>query len=361
MSGELPPTAQAAEPEGRPPPARAAESNWLADRIGWRRVVDSLSAHRIPRKGFIFYVGGLTLFLFVTQVATGILLVLYYQPDPQTAFASVERITGGEVPYGNLVRNLHAWSSDLFVAFVMFHLFTIAIRRSFKPPHELSWMSGLVALVVGVGLAFTGAILPWNEGAYANATIGSSLARNVPFIGDWLMRFMRGGRDVSAGTLGHAYGFHVAALPAAITMAVGLHLFLLSRRPVAQPDPKTESIPLYPDFFVRQGVAFTGLAVVLVTLATFFDRPLGVVADPRTPPIGTRPPWYFLPFHQLLRVAPKELLGMDGARFIASAVCLLGLVVFALPFIDQRGSKVTAGLAWALLIVLCLLSLSALA
>ena len=334
--------------------------SFFADRIGWQNITGWLSTHRVPRRGFVFYVGGLTLFLFLVQVATGILLVLYYQPDPQTAFSSVQRITGGEVPYGNLVRNVHAWSADLFVATLFVHLFSVLVRRSFRPPHELSWISGIFSLVLGVGLAFTGAILPWNEAAYADATVGSGLARNVPLIGDWLMRFMRGGRDVGAGTLGHAFGFHVAALPAALTLLVSVHLFLLSRRPVAQPDPKIESIPLYPDFFVRQGVAFTGLTVLLMTLATFFDRPLGVVADPRMPPVGTRPPWYFLPFHQVIRAAPKELLGVDGARFIASAVCLLGLVAIALPFIDSRGSKITAWVAWGLLVVLLLLSASAL-
>ncbi len=334
-------------------------ASWLSDRVGWHRVTERLAVYRVPRQGFVFYLGSLTLFLFLVQVVTGILLVLYYQPDPATAYASVQRIAGGEIPYGNLVRNFHAWSSDLFVASLFVHMFTILVRRSFKPPHELSWMSGIVSLVLGIGLAFTGAVLPWNENAYTNAWVGSGLARNVPIVGDSLMHFMRGGVDVGSGTLGHAFGFHVAALPAALTMLVAAHLFFLSRKPV-EVDEKTPTIPLYPDFLVRQGVAFTGLTVILMTLSTFYDRPLGLVANPHQPPIGSRPPWYFLPFHQILRMAPKELLGVDGARFIASAVCLLGIVAIALPFIDQRGSKITAWIAWGLLLLLIVLSASAL-
>lgn len=335
-------------------------SSWLSDRVGWKSVAERLARRRVPRHGFAFYVGSLTLFLFVAQVVTGVLLVLYYQPDPATAYSSVQRIAGGEIPYGNLVRNFHAWSSDLFVLTLFVHVFTILVRRSFRPPHELSWMSGLVTLVLGIGLAFTGAVLPWNESAYTNAWIGSGLARNVPLVGESLMRFMRGGHDVGAATLGHAYGFHVAALPAALTLLVGVHLFLMSRKPLVSLEPAKPTIPLYPDFFVRQGVAFTGLTVMLMTLATFVDRPLGAMANPEAPPTGSRPPWYFLPFHQVLRSAPKELLGVDGARFIASAVCLLGLVALVLPFIDQRGSKITAWVAWGLLIVLLVLSASAL-
>ena len=347
---------------------------WLADRLGWREVTGRLAARRVPRHGFVFYVGSFTLFLFAVQVATGVLLVLYYQPEPDAAFASVQRIAGGEIPYGNLVRNVHAWSSDLFVLSLFAHLFTVLVRRSFRPPHELSWMSGIVALVLGVGLAFTGAILPWSEGAYADALVGSGLARTLPIVGEPLMRFMRGGEDVGAGTLGHAFGFHVAALPVALTLLVAIHLYVLSRRPLVSDSPKAgrhehsttlepdaPTIPLYPDFFLRQGVAFTGLTVVLMTLATFADRPLGVAADPRAAPTGARPPWYFLPFHEIVRGAPKELLGVSGARFIASAVCLLGALAVALPFIDSRGSKVTAWVAWVLLVVLLLLSASALA
>ncbi len=334
-------------------------SDWLSDRIGWRHVTDKLAVYRVPRQGYVFYIGSLTLFLVLVQVVTGILLMLYYQPDPQTAFQSVQRIAGGEIPYGNLVRNFHAWSADLFVLMLFVHFFTILVRRSFRPPHELSWISGIMSLVLGVGLAFTGAVLPWNEAAYTNASIASGLARNVPIVGDTLMRFMRGGDDVGAGTIGHAFGFHVAALPAALTVLVASHLFFLSRKPVEVAE-KTPTIPLYPHFLVRQGVAFTGLTVVLMTLSTFYDRPLGVVANPHQPPVGTKPPWYFLPFHQILRIAPKELLGVDGARFIASAVCVLGIVALALPFIDQRGSKITAWIAWGLLLLLIALSASAL-
>lgn len=334
--------------------------SWLADRTGWPHLVSLLEHHRVPRHGFVFYVGGITLFLFLTQVATGILLLLYYQPDPEQAFQSVQRITGGDIPYGNLVRNVHAWTADLFVLTLFAHMFTVLVRRSFRPPHEMSWISGIFALLIGIGLAFTGSILPWNEAAYANASVGSDLARYVPLIGEWLMRFLRGGQEVGAGTLGHAFGFHVAALPATLTSLVAMHLFLLSRKPAARTDASTPTIPLYPDFLVRQGVALTGVTVLIMTLATFFDRQVGALADPTLSPAGARPPWYFLPIHQIVRSAPKELLGIDGPRFLVGMVCVLGLVVVALPFVDTRGSKITAYAAWALLIVLLVLSASAL-
>jgi len=334
---------------------------WLSDRLGWARIVAGLSAYRAPRRTFAFYLGGVTLFLLAMQVASGILLVLYYQPDSALAHASVERISN-ELPYGNLIRNVHLWAGDLFVAALFAHLFTILIRRTFKPPHELSWLSGMASLVLGIGLAFTGTILPWSERAYAHARVGTELAKYVPLIGGWLRGFLRGGEEVGTSTLGHAYGFHVAALPAAMTALIGFHLFFLSRKPAEIPEKsKGASIPLYPDFLVRLCAALTGVFVVVMTLAIFFDRPLGPAANPLTPSsAGAHPPWYFLPIHQIVRMAPKQLLGMDGARFLVGIASLLGVVALALPFIDRKGSKITAWFAWGLLLVLLLLCVSAL-
>lgn len=220
----------------------------------------------------------------------------------------------------------------------------------------------MVLLVIGVGLAFTGAILPWNEAAYTHARVGSDLAGDMPVFGGALRHFLRGGEEVGPSTLGHAFGFHVAALPAVMTTFAALHLFVLSRKSaIVTPAQKTETIPLWPDFFLRQGLAWTGVLVAIMTLAIFVDRPLGIVADPRLPtPIGSHPPWYFLPVHQVMRAAPRELLGMDGARFLMGLGCVFGFVAVVLPFIDRRGSKVTAWLAWGLLFVLLLLAASAL-
>ena len=166
---------------------------------------------------------------------------------------------------------------------------------------------------------------------------------------------------MTIGTLGHAFGFHVAALPACLTVLVAAHLFLLIRKPVVRPDAaQRETMPLYPEFFVRQAAAQTGVLVIIMTLAIFAERQLGPAANPaQSTPIGAGPPWYMLPVHALVRDAPTELLGVDGARFLVGAACVLGVVVAALPFIDRRGSKITAWIAWGALLVLLLLAIHA--
>jgi quinol-cytochrome oxidoreductase complex cytochrome b subunit len=333
---------------------------FLRDRTGWDAVRASLSALRAPERGFVFYLGGITLFLLLLQVASGVLLLVHYRPDAAEAHASVQRIVG-QIPYGDLIRGVHVWAGDLFVLCLALHLFVIVVRRSYVPPHELTWLSGHAALVLGIGLAFTGAILPWSEQAYTQARLGSEIARYVPLVGDGLQRFMRGGDEVSPSTLVHAFGFHVAVLPAALTLLVAGHLFFVTRKPVIPPGRAVvPTFPFYPDFIVKQAVAWTLVLVLVMTLAIFADRPVGIPADPRLPSLGARPPWYFLPAHQIIRVSPRELLGVDGARFLVGAACGLGLVAVALPFLDRTGSKVTTWVAWIALLVLLVLSTSAL-
>lgn len=334
---------------------------WARDRVAWDGLADALHEHRVPRRGFFFYLGGLNAFLLLVQVITGVLLTVYYQPDAAHAHESVERIIG-EIAYGHLVRAVHVWSADLFVAFLLLHVLTILARRSFVPPQELTWLSGLLLLLVGLGLAFTGAVLPWSERAYTDAQVGTEFARFVPLVGGWLERLMRGGDYVSSNTLAHAFGFHVAVLPAALTAIVGSHFLFLWRRPPSRTfSPHEETIPLYPDFVVRQAVAMTALFVVILTLATFVERPLGPVADPRmATPSGALPPWYFLPVHALVRASPKELLGIEGPRFLVGAGCVVGVILAALPFLDCKGSRLTGWLAWVLALGFLLLSIRAL-
>jgi quinol-cytochrome oxidoreductase complex cytochrome b subunit len=356
MTAENAPSAEPNAPSG---PSTLA--GWLGDRVGWRGIREALASRSMPRLGVAHYFGGITLFLLILQVASGILLMLYYKPDASQAHASVEQIIG-EIPYGKLVRATHVWASDMFVGFLIAHMFSIVVRRSYSAPRELSWLSGLVSLFLGVGLAFTGAILPWNQAALADARIGTDLAKYVPLVGEQLRRFMRGGEEVSSATLGHAFGFHVGALPATITLLIALHLLFVARRaskPFDRRDPAV--IPLYPDFFVRGAALTTAVLVVLMTLAVFLERPLGEAANLQASSEGgAHPPWYFLPVHQIVRVAPKEMLGMDGARFLVGTLCALGLGLVALPFIDRRGSKITAWLAAAVLLVLLALSTRAL-
>jgi quinol-cytochrome oxidoreductase complex cytochrome b subunit len=336
---------------------------WLDERTRWLRVRDRLASVRVRPNDPVYYIAGLVVFLLWIQAATGGLLLLHYQPNTAEAHASLRRIIGG-IPYGDLIRNMHLWSSDLLVLGAALGLFLVAIRRIFRAPNELRWIWGLIAFFVLLGLAFTGAVLPWSEHAYLQARVGSDIVGQTPWIGGFLRYFMRGGEEVGSMTLRHAYGFHVAILPAALTFVViGFGVLLRGRRlrEAASADDVELTIPVYPDLLLRILATMTGALAVLISLATFVDRPLGEAADPTlAAPLGARPPWYLLFVHDLVIRAPRELLGVPSAQFIVGVLALLVVLTFFVPLLDRKGSRITAVLATVLLLLAATLSIHAL-
>jgi ubiquinol-cytochrome c reductase cytochrome b subunit len=341
----------------------ATFKRWLDDRSGWSSLRNRLAARRVHGDNPAHYVGSLLLFLLLMQVASGVLLLLHYQPSADEAHASVAFVIGG-IPYGDLVRNVHLWCSDLLVLGVIVQLFSVAIRRSFRSPNELMWVSGLIGFFILIGFAFTGAVLPWSQNAYLQARVGSEIAGQTPLIGSALRYFMRGGEEVTTATLRHAYGFHVAVLPATLTLLLLVHGLFLRRataRPSATELEDPTLIPVYPDYLLRLAAATTAALAVVISLATFVERPLGEAADlSAAAPEGASPPWYLHFAHVLLSVAPRELLGVPSAKFIVGAGALVVLLAFFVPFFDRRGSRVTAVISALLLLAFMSLTLHAL-
>lgn len=329
---------------------------WFSDRLGASAFLDRLRERRVPSRSVPHYTGGLVVFLFLLQVATGILLMLPYRVDPLHAHESIE-IIAGQVPFGSLMRGIHAWASHLFVATVLLHFVSNLLTRRYRAPNELVWILGLLLLAAGVGMAFTGVILPWNENGYLQARVSSEMLGQGPIFGTFVKRLLRGGDDVTPWTLNHAYGFHTGVLPAATTLLVLLHTIVVHRRAPETGPGAPPTIPAYPDFTLRMATVCVGAMALVVTLATFVQVPIGAPADLRASVLTAKPPWYLLFTHELVGAAPPHILGLPSAKFILGALSLLALFVVALPFIDRRGSKLTMYLGlvfialWALLTV----------
>lgn len=336
---------------------------WFSDRLGGFSLLERMKQRKVARNTPTHYLGGLLLFLFLIQVASGILLLLPYRASPDQAHASIINIVG-RVPYGSLVRGVHLWSSHLFVAVLLAQIFSMLILRRFTAPRELVWLSGLVLLALGVGMAFTGAILPWTENAYFQALVSSKMVGETPLIGHFLERFLRGGAEVSTWTLHHAFGFHVGVLPATVTLVIAMHVFFVvrsMRAPGAVELAEDAKIPLYPDFLVRLGVLCTGVLVLVITLATFKEPALGVAANPAlAAPAGIAPPWYFLFLHRVLQATPAHLLGVEGPKFVGGGLSLILLGLVALPFVDKRGSRFSFWAGLTLLLIWLVLTLDVL-
>ena len=206
----------------------ASIGNWLDERIGWRQVWNAIFLRKIPKVNWFYTLGSATLFVAVNQIVTGILLTIYYVPTPDHAYNSVQYITN-TVTAGWLIRGLHHWGASAMVVLAVLHMLRVIFYGSYKFPREVTWFSGVFLLLVTIGFGFTGYLLPWDQKAYWATTVGTRIAGTPPLIGDFILRFVRGGEELSAITLARFFGTHVWVLPAILLLLLLIHMYLVIR------------------------------------------------------------------------------------------------------------------------------------
>lgn len=315
---------------------------WLEERLGWRAAQELIEHKEVPvhRHTVWYYFGGMTLFLFSIQVFTGILLLLYYRPSAETAFESVQFIMT-EVQFGWLIRSIHSWSANLMIGAAFVHMFSALFLRSFRRPRELTWVTGAFLFFLSLCFGFSGYLLPWNKLAFFATKVGTDIAGVVPLVGPFMLRFLRGGDEVTGATLTRFFGFHVAILPALTTVFVGLHVYLVQKHGMSAPvgvDPeKAPKMKFFPDFLLRDLVGWLAAVTVLAALAAIFPWELGEKADPFAPaPAGIKPEWYFVFMFQTLKYIPSKILGLDGEVLGIMAFGLLGALLVVTPFLSPE-------------------------
>lgn len=203
-------------------------ADWLDQRIGWKSVWETVFVRKVPKVNWLYTLGSATLFTAINQIVTGILLTIYYVPSPDQAYDSVQYITT-QVPMGWLIRGLHHWGASAMVLLTVLHMLRVIFYGSYKFPREVTWFTGVGLLVVVLGFGFTGYLLPWDQKAYWATTVGTRIAEVTPLVGEWILRVMRGGSELSAVTLARFFGVHVWFLPATLLGLLGIHLYLIVR------------------------------------------------------------------------------------------------------------------------------------
>jgi cytochrome b6 len=320
---------------------------WLEERIGWSGLAELARHKTVPvhRHTLWYYFGGMTLFFFLVQVGTGILLMLYYRPSAEEAYESVQFLMT-RVPFGWLVRSIHSWSANLLVGAAVVHLLSVFFLKAYRRPRELTWMSGALLLFLALGFGFSGYLLPWNTLAYFATKVGTDIAGTVPVIGGFLLRFLRGGDRVTGGTLSRFYGWHVAILPAISSVLLGIHLVLVQKHgmsvpPSAESEPTRRTMPFVPNFLLRDLFGWTLALAALAALAAYAPWELGVKADPFAPaPADIRPEWYFLFMFETLKLVPGGAIG--GVEYEAIAILafsLGGAILLCVPFLDRAPGR----------------------
>jgi quinol-cytochrome oxidoreductase complex cytochrome b subunit len=201
---------------------------WLDERLGLETIYGAVLDRKVPKVNWWFTLGSASLFLFVMQGITGIFLTMYYVPDPQKAYDSIEYIMNG-LAFGWLIRGIHHWGASLMVLVVFLHMLRTFFYGAYKYPREMTWITGVLLLLLTLGMGFTGYLLPWNQRAYWATTVGTAIAGSVPFVGDLILKVMRGGTDLSALTLTRFFSAHIWMLPAALAALIGVHMYLIIR------------------------------------------------------------------------------------------------------------------------------------
>jgi cytochrome b6 len=321
-------------------------SKWVEARYHIEPFTDLVTKKEVPMHKYSlwYYFGGISLFLFIIQIISGILLLFYYKPTANTAFDSVKFIMT-KVEFGWLIRSIHAWSANLMILAVFIHLFSTFFLRAYRRPRELTWVTGVFLFFMTLGIGFTGYLLPWNELSFFATKVGTQIAGSVPYVGEFLRTILRGGEEVTDATLGRFFGFHVIAIPLCMLMLIGLHLAFVQLQGMSEPlsikDRKDKkSIPFFPNFLLRDILAWTIALGILVSLAVYLPAELGKKIDPfAATPVGIKPEWYFLWMFQALKVIPAKIFIFDGEVIGILGFGVIGVTLLVLPFIDIWSRK----------------------
>jgi quinol-cytochrome oxidoreductase complex cytochrome b subunit len=321
--------------------------SWVDERVKLGTLVEYMGKKYVPvnRHSVWYYFGGVSLFLFIIQVVTGILLLLYYKGGEQLAFESIQFIMS-KVQFGWLIRSIHSWTANLFILTSMIHMFSVYFEKSYRKPREITWVTGMLMFFLALGFGFSGYLLPWNELAFFATKVGTDIAGAVPIVGKPIMVFLRGGDDVTGATLSRFFGFHVAVLPGIFTVILSIHLLLVQRQGMSEPPshehaPAAEqkTMPFFPNFLLRDLLFWLIVLNLLAILAVFFPWELGRKADPfASAPAGIKPEWYFLFMFQTLKYIPGKILFFDGEVLGILLFGLAGFLWLMVPFWDRKSS-----------------------
>jgi cytochrome b6 len=328
---------------------------WVDDRFKIGALIEYMSGKVVPVHGhsFIYYFGGISLFLFIVQVVTGILLLMYYRPGADSAYESVRFIISN-VSFGWLIRSIHSWSANLMVLAVFIHMFSVFFTQAYRKPRELTWLSGMGMMGLVMAFGFSGYLLPWNELAYFATRVGTGMAGALPVIGEQLMIVMRGGEEVTGATIGRFFGLHVAILPGVFTVLLSAHLIFIQRQGMSEPigwkdkpDSEKKYQMFFPNFLAKDLLVWLIVLNVLAILVVLFPDgvgvihwPLGTKADPFAPPPPViRPEWYFMFAFQALKMLPAHILFIEGELFGIAIFTIGGLILALVPFLDRKSTR----------------------
>ena len=222
------------EAEKVPPLEQAKEAgisavDWIDERTSLSGALRWVMFRKVPKGTNWFYtLGSATMFAFLSQAVTGVVLAMYYTPSPTQAYESARHITN-DVFLGEFVRGMHKWGSSVMVILIFLHMGRTFFFGAYKYPRELNWVIGAVLLILTMVMSFTGYLLPFDQRSYWATIVGVNINGTGPVVGPFLSDFLRGGAEFNATTLSRFYSIHMLLVPGLIAAMIGAHLYLVAK------------------------------------------------------------------------------------------------------------------------------------
>jgi ubiquinol-cytochrome c reductase cytochrome b subunit len=332
-----------------------AVGDWFEARIQLAAPIRETMEHAVPREtaSWFYVFGSAALTVFMLQLVTGILLALLYVPSAGEAWNSLQ-VLNHQVELGWFIRALHGWGSNFMLAIVLIHMVQVFLFGAHKFPRELTWVVGVLLLLLTLGMAFTGQVLRFDQDAYWGLGIGASISSRIPVLGPWIVKLLLGGPIIASPTLSRFFALHVFVIPGALIAFVGLHLLLVLKLGINEwPMPgrivrratymkeyheltHKDGIPFVPGAIARD-LFFAGFILLSVAACALYFGPFGPSGQPDPTIIQTvpKPDYFFLWLYAVLSLLPPE---METPALLIGPVIALG-VLFALPFISGEGEK----------------------
>ncbi len=319
--------------------------NWFEERYDFAELKKLAKSKLVPRHryDFLYYTGGITLFLFILQFITGMVLAFYYIPHVDYAYESIIDIVT-KINLGWFFRSFHHWGAQLCIVFVFIHLFGTLLVKSYRKPREFIWVSGFILLVISIFFGLSGYLMLWDERAFAAVRVATGGAGNLPVVGWFIKIFLRGGTEVTGDTLIRFYAFHVSILPVLSLLLIGLHVLLVQYHgmsvPVSVENKQKTGEPFFPNVFYKDMMIWLVVLGVVVTLAVLLPPEIGIKADPLAPPPeGIKPEWYFLFMLETLKLFPGTIYGFNGETIAIICVTIGIIFFFLIPFLDRKSNR----------------------
>ena len=318
---------------------------FLNKRLQYQPLFDFAKKKKVPEHSYSFwyYFGGICLFLTGIQVATGMMLMLYYTPSIDAAHESIQFIMS-HVKFGWLIRSVHSWTANILIGIIFVHMFSTYFLKAYRKPRELTWVTGFFLLLFFLAFGFSGYLLPWNELSYFATRVGTDIAGSLPLIGKWLKTVILGGSDVSQATLSRFFWLHVAVLPIAALAVIGIHVLLVQilgmSKPIGLDERKVREIPFFPDFIYKDALGWTLILVLIGIICVFLPWEVGTKADAfAATPLGIKPEWYFTFMFTTLKIIPSHVLFIEGEKLAILVFMAGGLFWLLVPFVDRRAGR----------------------